>query len=136
LVAGAPLGVHHGLIGGPASGEVRSQHHIFSSPIAWAKTAEASGLGAGRFEGHKLGYTGGSNPDADKDAIGEAATQPVSLSRCKKKLAVATSSASIGSVLSLCIASAAAPTAVIGGSAVHHALLGVGTPAVFCQAIS
>jgi hypothetical protein len=58
---------------------------------AWAKTAEASGLGAGRFEGYKLGYTGGSNPDADKDAIGEAATQPevVSLSRCKKKLAVA-----------------------------------------------
>jgi hypothetical protein len=54
---------------------VRSQHHIFSSPIAWAKTAEASGLGAGRFEGYKLGYTGGSNPDADKDAIGQAATQ-------------------------------------------------------------
>jgi hypothetical protein len=23
------------------------------------------GLGAGRFEGHKLGHTGGSNPDAD-----------------------------------------------------------------------
>jgi hypothetical protein len=54
-------------------------------------TAEASGLGAGRFEGYKLGYTGGSNPDANTDAIGEAATQPevVSLSRCKKKLAIA-----------------------------------------------
>jgi hypothetical protein len=33
------------------------------------------GLGAGRFEGHKLGYTGGLNTDADKDAIGRAATQ-------------------------------------------------------------
>jgi hypothetical protein len=27
------------------------------------------GLGAGRFGGYKLGYSGGSNPDADKDAI-------------------------------------------------------------------
>jgi hypothetical protein len=33
------------------------------------------GLGAGRFGGYKLGYTGGSNPDTDKDAIGRAATQ-------------------------------------------------------------
>jgi hypothetical protein len=50
------------------------------------------GLGAGRFEGHKLGYTGGSNPDSDKDAIGRAATQQEIVdakSRCKKKLAVA-----------------------------------------------
>jgi hypothetical protein len=31
--------------GGLASVEVRSQHHIFSPPLAWAKTAEASGLG-------------------------------------------------------------------------------------------
>jgi hypothetical protein len=72
---------------------VRSQHHIFSSPIAWAKTAEASGLGAGRFEGYKLGYyTGGSNPDADKDAIGQAATQQEvdkAKSRLQKKRAVA-----------------------------------------------
>jgi hypothetical protein len=71
---------------------VRTKHHIFSSPIAWAMTAEASGLGAGRFEGYKLGYTGGLNPDADKDAIEGAATQPegvVSLSRIKKKPAVA-----------------------------------------------
>jgi hypothetical protein len=54
-------------------------------------TAEASGLGAGRFEGYKLGYTGGSDLNADKIAIEGAATQPevVSLSRIKKKLAVA-----------------------------------------------
>jgi hypothetical protein len=80
------------VVGGEKSGEVRSHHHIFSSPFAWAKTAEASGLGAGRFEGYKLGYTGGSNPDADKDAIGQAATQQEVVdakSRCKKKLAVA-----------------------------------------------
>jgi hypothetical protein len=47
------------------------------------------GLGAGRFEGYKLGYTGGSNPDADKGAIGRAATQQEVVdakSRCKKKL--------------------------------------------------
>jgi hypothetical protein len=30
--------------------EVRSQRHIFSSPFAWAKAAEAPGLEAGRFE--------------------------------------------------------------------------------------
>jgi hypothetical protein len=36
---------------GKKSVEMRSQHHIFSSPFAWAKTAEASGLGAGNFEG-------------------------------------------------------------------------------------
>jgi hypothetical protein len=50
------------------------------------------GLGAGRFEGYKLGYTGGLNTDADKDAIGRAATQPEVVdakARCKKKLAVA-----------------------------------------------
>jgi hypothetical protein len=50
------------------------------------------GLGAGRFGGYKLGYTGGSNPDADKDAIGRAATQHEVVdakSRFKKKLAVA-----------------------------------------------
>jgi hypothetical protein len=34
-----------GKIGGLASVEVRSQHHIFSPPLAWAKTAEASGFG-------------------------------------------------------------------------------------------
>jgi hypothetical protein len=31
-----------------------------------AKTAEASGLGAGYFEGHKLGYTDGLNTDPDQ----------------------------------------------------------------------
>jgi hypothetical protein len=31
--------------GGLASGKVRSQHHIFSPPLAWAKIAVASGLG-------------------------------------------------------------------------------------------
>jgi hypothetical protein len=31
------------------------------------------GLGAGVCGAHKLGYTGGSNPDADMDAIGRAA---------------------------------------------------------------
>jgi hypothetical protein len=70
---------------------VRSQNHVLLKTEAWAKTAEASGLGAWRSKGYKLGYTGGSNPAADKDAVIEAATQPevVSLSRCKKKLAVA-----------------------------------------------
>jgi hypothetical protein len=71
---------------------VRSQHHIFSSPLAWAKTAEASGLGAGHFEGYKLGYTGGLNTDADKDAIGRAATQQEvdkAKSRLQRKRAVA-----------------------------------------------
>ena len=55
-------------------------------------SSEASGLGAGRFEGYKLGYTGGVNTDADKDAIGQDATQQEVVdakSRCKKKLAVA-----------------------------------------------
>jgi hypothetical protein len=50
------------------------------------------GLGAGRFGGYELGYTGGSDPDADKDAIRDAATQPEVVNakrRCKKKLAVA-----------------------------------------------
>jgi hypothetical protein len=50
------------------------------------------GLGAGRFEGYKLGYTGGKNPKADKKAIRDAATQPEVVdakSRFKKKLAVA-----------------------------------------------
>jgi hypothetical protein len=50
------------------------------------------GLEAGRFGGYKLGYTGGSNPGADKDAIRQAATQPDVVDakrRCKKKLAVA-----------------------------------------------
>jgi hypothetical protein len=50
------------------------------------------GLGAGSFEGYKLGYTGGTNPDADKVAIGRAATQKgvvYAKSRCKKKIAVA-----------------------------------------------
>jgi hypothetical protein len=32
-------------------------------------------IGAGRFEGYKLGYTDGSNRDADMDAIRLAATQ-------------------------------------------------------------
>jgi hypothetical protein len=52
------------------------------------------GLGAVRFEGYKLGYsTGGLDAtDADKDAIGRAATQQEVVdakARCKKKLAVA-----------------------------------------------
>ena len=34
-----------GLAGGPASVKVRSEHHIFSPPLAWAKIAVASGLG-------------------------------------------------------------------------------------------
>jgi hypothetical protein len=37
-----------GRIGGPASGEVRSQNHVHMKTEAWAKTAEASGLGAAR----------------------------------------------------------------------------------------
>jgi hypothetical protein len=51
------------------------------------------GLGAGRFGGgYNLGYTGGFDPVADKDAIEQATTQPEVVdakSRCKKKLAVA-----------------------------------------------
>ena len=51
------------------------------------------GLGARRFEGYnKLGYTGGWNTDADKDAIEQAATQPDVVdikSRFKKKRTVA-----------------------------------------------
>jgi hypothetical protein len=76
---------------GSASAKVRSQNQVLLKTEAWAKTAEASGLGAGRFEGYNLGYTGGFDQAADKDAIVEAATQPevVSLSRSKKKLAVA-----------------------------------------------
>jgi hypothetical protein len=50
------------------------------------------GLGARRFEGYKLGYTGGWNTDADKDAVEQATTQPDVVdikSRFKKKRAVA-----------------------------------------------
>jgi hypothetical protein len=38
--------------GGRASVEVRSQNHVHMKAEAWAKTAEASGLGAGRFRSH------------------------------------------------------------------------------------
>jgi hypothetical protein len=64
---------------------------LLEQPVA-EKAKGASGLSAGRFEGYKLGYTGGVNTDADKDAIGEAATQQEVVdakSRCKKKLAIA-----------------------------------------------
>ena len=50
------------------------------------------GLGAGRVGGYRLGYTGGYNTDADKDAIEQAATQHDVVdikSRLKKKRAVA-----------------------------------------------
>jgi hypothetical protein len=62
------------------------------TPIAWAKTAEASGLGVGRFEGYNLGYTSGSNTDADNHAIKRAATDPEvhkATSRLQKKRAAA-----------------------------------------------
>jgi hypothetical protein len=81
-----------GRIGGPASGKVRSQNHVHMKTEARAKTAEASGLGAGRFEGYNLGYTSGSNTDADNHAIKRAATdQEVhkAKSRLQKKRAVA-----------------------------------------------
>jgi hypothetical protein len=39
-----------GLIGGPAANEVRSKHHIFSPPLAWAKIAVDSGLGVPHAE--------------------------------------------------------------------------------------
>jgi hypothetical protein len=59
-------------------------------------TAEASGLGrhrgSGRFEGFLLGYTSGSDTDADNHAIKRAATdQEVhkAKSRLQKKRAVA-----------------------------------------------
>jgi hypothetical protein len=77
------------VVGGKKSVEVRTQHHIISSPFAWAKTAEASGLGVERFEGYNLGR---SNTEADKDAIKRAATQQevrFATTRCKKKLGVA-----------------------------------------------
>ena len=80
------------MVGAKNSVEVRTQHHILSSPFAWAKTAEASGLGVGRFEGYNLGYIGGSNTDADNHAIKRAATdQEVhkAKSRLQKKRAVA-----------------------------------------------
>jgi hypothetical protein len=59
LLAHIPTNGEHmrngGLAGGPALVEVRSQNHVHMKTEAWAKTAEASGLGvilgAGRFEG-------------------------------------------------------------------------------------
>jgi hypothetical protein len=54
--------------------------------------AWCSRVGAGRFEGYNLGYTGGSNTDADNHAIKRAATdQEVhkAKSRLQKKRAVA-----------------------------------------------
>jgi hypothetical protein len=42
--------------GGRASVELRSKHHIFSPPVAWAKIAVASGLGAAHTNEYKLKY--------------------------------------------------------------------------------
>ena len=39
-----------------ASVEVRSKHHIFSPPVAWAKIAVASGLGVPRVAQYKPKY--------------------------------------------------------------------------------
>jgi hypothetical protein len=65
------------------------QQAIYSI-FSWLEILE--GIGAGRFEGYKLGYTAGSNRDADMAAIGQAATQQEVVdarTRLLKKRAVA-----------------------------------------------
>jgi hypothetical protein len=49
-------GLAGGPIGGPAANEVRSKHHIFSTPLVWATIAVASGLGVPRVAQYKPKY--------------------------------------------------------------------------------